>query len=82
MRFLVNVVASNAGSSMRMSSDVDDTDTNWLLVRRPGLRDALAPHLVLVRDCASFGLPDVARVALPHPDDLERVVDAFERVGP
>ena len=67
---------------MRMSSDVDDTDTNWLLVRRPGLRDALAPHLVLVRDCASFGLPDVARVALPHPDDLERVVDAFERVGP
>jgi histidinol-phosphate/aromatic aminotransferase/cobyric acid decarboxylase-like protein len=62
--------------------DVDTTDSNWVLIRRPGLRDALAPHLVLVRDCASFGLDGVARVALPHPDQLDQVTEIFARVGP
>lgn len=45
----------------------------WVLVDRPGLREALAPHGVLVRDCASFGMPGVARVAVPHPDHLARL---------
>ncbi len=62
--------------------EVRDTTTNWLIVQRPGLREALVPHHVLVRDCASFGLEGVARVALPHPDQLDEVVKAFEMVGP
>lgn len=62
--------------------DVIDTDVNWLLVRRPGLRDALARRGVVVRDCASFGLHDVCRVALPRPEQLAAVVRAFAEVGP
>jgi histidinol-phosphate/aromatic aminotransferase/cobyric acid decarboxylase-like protein len=51
----------------------------WVLVRRPGLREALAPHGVLVRDCASFGLDGVARIAVPHPDALPRLARALAR---
>jgi threonine-phosphate decarboxylase len=61
---------------------VDDTDVNWVLVHRPDLREDLAPLGVLVRDATSFGLPGVARVALPPVDRLAAVVDAFARVGP
>ena len=61
---------------------VHDTDSNWLLVHRAGLREALASHLVLVRDCTSFGLDGVARVALPKPEQMEEVLRAFEIVGP
>lgn len=45
----------------------------WVLVDRPGLREVLAPYGVLVRDCASFGMPGVARIAVPHPDQLPRL---------
>lgn len=45
----------------------------WVLVERLGLREALAPHGVLVRDCTSFGMPGVARIAVPHPDQLHRL---------
>jgi histidinol-phosphate/aromatic aminotransferase/cobyric acid decarboxylase-like protein len=45
----------------------------WVLVDRPRLREALAPHGVLVRDCTSFGMPGVARIAVPHPDLLPRL---------
>lgn len=51
----------------------------WVLVHRPGLREDLAPHGVLVRDCSSFGLPGVARVAVPHPDQLVRLDRALVR---
>lgn len=47
---------------------------NWVLV--PGLasgRAALAAAGVLVRDCASFGLVGVARVAVPDARGLERL---------
>lgn len=60
---------------------VHDTDVNWVLVEQPGLREALLAHLVVVRDCTSFGLPGLARVALPRPADLERVLAAFAAVG-
>lgn len=60
---------------------VRDTDVNWVLVERPGLRDALAEHGVVVRDCASFGLDGVYRVALPRPHLLERVLAAFDAAG-
>lgn len=61
---------------------VIDTEANWVLVERAGLREALAPEGVVVRDTASFGLSGLARVALPHPDQLEPVLAAFGRVGP
>lgn len=61
---------------------VDDTDANWVLVHHPGLREALAHHLVLVRDCASFGLDGIFRVALPHPDQVDAVMRVFDRVAP
>lgn len=60
---------------------VDDTDVNWVLVHADGLRDRLAPHGVIVRDCQSFGMPGIFRVAIPAPDELERVVDAFGAVA-
>lgn len=62
--------------------DVEPTVSNWVLIRRPRLREALAPHQILVRDCASFGLDGLARVALPHPDQLDQVLEIFSRVEP
>ncbi len=66
-----------------LGMDVAVTQANWLLVRsgRP-LRDELARHGVLVRDCASFGLPDTYRVALPRPEQLNAVLTAFTAVAP
>ncbi len=55
----------------------EPSDAPWLLVRAPGLRARLAPHGVLVRDCASFGLPDHARIAAPDPAGLDRLADAL-----
>lgn len=53
------------------------TDANWVLVTYPDLRAALAGHGVLVRDCSTFGLADVHRVALPGPNQLDAVLAAF-----
>jgi histidinol-phosphate/aromatic aminotransferase/cobyric acid decarboxylase-like protein len=53
------------------------SDANWVLVDAPGLREALAPHGVVVRDCASFGLDGVARVAVPSDAGLERLDTAL-----
>jgi histidinol-phosphate/aromatic aminotransferase/cobyric acid decarboxylase-like protein len=61
---------------------VRPTDVNWVLVERPDLRSALAPHGIVVRDCASFGLPGVHRVALPSQTQFARVVAAFAAVAP
>ncbi|HEY6472973.1 MAG TPA: aminotransferase class I/II-fold pyridoxal phosphate-dependent enzyme [Acidimicrobiales bacterium] len=63
---LVDVLAAH-GLATRPS------DANWVLVDAPGLRDALAPCAVVVRDCASFGLPGVARIAVPGEDGLTRL---------
>jgi histidinol-phosphate/aromatic aminotransferase/cobyric acid decarboxylase-like protein len=49
------------------------SDANWVLVEAPGLREHLAPEGVLVRDCTSFGLPGVVRIAVPDPRGLERL---------
>ena len=56
---------------------VQETSANWVLITSPGLRTRLAPHGVVVRDCSSFGLPDVHRVAVPRPDDFDCVLSAF-----
>ena len=50
---------------------------NFVLVRAPGLRERLAPQGILVRDCASFGLPDHVRIAVPHHDGLSRLEEAL-----
>ncbi|WP_056927699.1 aminotransferase class I/II-fold pyridoxal phosphate-dependent enzyme [Nocardioides sp. Soil805] len=57
--------------------DVTHGAAPWVLVDRPGLREALAPHGALVRDCTSFGMPGVARIAVPHPEQLARLDRAF-----
>lgn len=50
------------------------SDANFVWVPRSnGLRHALAPHGVLVRDGASFGHPDAVRIAVPDPAGLERL---------
>jgi histidinol-phosphate/aromatic aminotransferase/cobyric acid decarboxylase-like protein len=48
----------------------EPSDANWVLVPAPGLRDLLAPWGVVVRDCASFGLPDHVRIAVPDDEGL------------
>jgi histidinol-phosphate/aromatic aminotransferase/cobyric acid decarboxylase-like protein len=54
------------------------SDAPWVLVDgAAGLRERLAPCGVLVRDAASFGLPDSARVAVPGPAGLERLARAL-----
>lgn len=61
------------------------SDANWVLVAAAGLRERLAPYGVLVRDCASFGLPDLARIAVPHADGLarlDRALGAMQRAQP
>ncbi len=56
----------------------DRSDANFVLVRRcPGLRDHLAAAAVLVRDTASFGMPDGARIAVPDAGGLARLADAL-----
>lgn len=56
---------------------VQAADAPWVLVEAPGLRGRLAPHGVLVRDCTSFGLPGIARIAVPGPDGLDRLERAL-----
>ena len=56
------------------------SEANFVLVPRvPGLRDTLARHRVVVRDCASFGLPDHIRIAVPGPEGLARLDGALTR---
>lgn len=53
----------------------------WVLADAPGLRERLAPRAVVVRDCASFGLPGVARIAVPNDEGLERLGRALEETA-
>lgn len=55
----------------------EPSDANFVLVHAPGLRTRLAPHGVLVRDCASFGLPDHVRIAVPDAAGLARLEEAL-----
>jgi histidinol-phosphate/aromatic aminotransferase/cobyric acid decarboxylase-like protein len=79
VRHMREHLASTMGG---LGFEVTPTDANWVLVRtvRP-LRDDLAAHGVVVRDCSSFGLAGTYRVALPAPEDLNAVIAAFAAVG-
>jgi threonine-phosphate decarboxylase len=59
----------------------EPTDSNWVLVADQSLRDRLAPLGVVVRDCTSFGIPGLARVAIPRPAQLDRVITCFAQVA-
>ena len=50
---------------------------NWVLAEAPGLRERLIPNGVVIRDCASFGLPGVMRIAVPDAAGLERLDNAL-----
>jgi histidinol-phosphate/aromatic aminotransferase/cobyric acid decarboxylase-like protein len=57
----------------------EPSDTNFVLVRDArGLREHLAPHAVLVRDTASFGIAGGVRIAVPDERGLQRLADALE----
>lgn len=61
---------------------VRPSEANWVLVDAPGLRSALAPHGVVVRDCASFGLDGVVRIAVPNDAGRARLREALDRASP
>lgn len=53
------------------------SDASWVLVESPGLRARLAPYGIVVRDCTSFGLPRMARIAVPTSQGLDRLDEAL-----
>jgi len=57
--------------------DPRPSHANWLLVDAPHLRDHLAARAILVRDCASFGLPGTVRIAVPDDKGLDRLEAAL-----
>jgi len=58
------------------------SDAPWVLVpAAAGLRDALARRGVVVRGCASFGLPAHVRIAVPDGDGLDRLDGALAGVA-
>jgi histidinol-phosphate/aromatic aminotransferase/cobyric acid decarboxylase-like protein len=57
------------------------SQANWVLVDAPRLRDELAAHAILVRDCASFGLPGTVRVGVPDAAGLGRLEAALACCG-
>ena len=57
--------------------DTRPSQANWLLVDAPGLRDHLAARGILVRDCASFGLPGTVRIAVTDDEGLNRLEAAL-----
>lgn len=57
------------------------SEANWVLVpSATGLREALARHGIVVRDCSSFGLPDHVRVSVPTAAGLERLDRALDAI--
>jgi histidinol-phosphate/aromatic aminotransferase/cobyric acid decarboxylase-like protein len=65
----------------RHGFEPEPSDANFVLVHgAAGLRDGLVPHGVVVRDCASFGLPNSVRIAVPGDDGLDRLDRALGRV--
>lgn len=67
----------------RFGFSPEPSAANWVLV--PGLaarRPSLARHGVLVRDCASFGRPGVARIAVPDRAGRRRLEAALAATAP
>lgn len=60
----------------------DAADAPWVLVEAPGLRERLAVSGVVVRDCASFGLQDHVRIAVPDDRGLTRLEEGLLCTAP
>jgi histidinol-phosphate/aromatic aminotransferase/cobyric acid decarboxylase-like protein len=59
------------------------SDANFVLCDAPpGFRDKLLAQGIVVRDCASFGLPTKVRVAVPNHEGIERLSVALDVVWP
>lgn len=56
------------------------SEANWVLVEGPALRDRLAPLGIVVRDCTSFDLPGITRIAVPDEDGLQRLEAALKQI--
>jgi histidinol-phosphate aminotransferase len=54
---------------------------NYLLAWAPGAAETLRGRGILVRDCASFGLPGHVRIAAPRPGDLGTVLQAIHALA-
>lgn len=60
---------------------VEPTSANWVLVHGGGaVWDHLESHGVFVRDCTSFGLSGIARLAIPDAAGIARVRRVLESV--
>jgi histidinol-phosphate/aromatic aminotransferase/cobyric acid decarboxylase-like protein len=58
---------------------------NWVLTQHPNktgtqVRSELARNKILVRDCASFGLPEYVRIAIPRDEDSGRLLEAIAQL--
>jgi histidinol-phosphate/aromatic aminotransferase/cobyric acid decarboxylase-like protein len=59
------------------------SDANFVLCDAPvGFREKLLRQGIVVRDCASFGLPALVRVAVPDEKGIERLSSALEAIMP
>jgi histidinol-phosphate/aromatic aminotransferase/cobyric acid decarboxylase-like protein len=55
------------------------SDANFVLCDGSGgLRDRLLSRGIVVRDCSSFGMADLVRIAVPDPAGLERLSAALD----
>jgi histidinol-phosphate/aromatic aminotransferase/cobyric acid decarboxylase-like protein len=80
VRRIADARASLVDLLRRCGLDPLASDAPWVLVPGArGLRDRLAPHAVVVRDCASFGLDDHVRIAVPNDTGMERLADALAK---
>jgi histidinol-phosphate/aromatic aminotransferase/cobyric acid decarboxylase-like protein len=55
------------------------SDANFILCEVPaGFREKLLLQGIVVRDCASFGLPTFVRIAVPNGEGIERLSSALD----
>jgi histidinol-phosphate/aromatic aminotransferase/cobyric acid decarboxylase-like protein len=74
--------AELAGVWRAVGFTVRESAANWILVEGAvSWRTPLARRGVLVRDCASFGLPGTIRVAVPPPHGLDTVARAVHALS-
>ena len=69
-------------SLLKVGLEVLPTDANFMLVRigdGARAREALWPYRLLVRDCASFGLPAYVRLGTRLEEDNRRLVSCLKR---
>jgi len=70
-------------SFSRTGMEVIPSDTNFFLVKvgdAQAFRTALLRHGILVRDCASFGLPQYVRIAPRTLPECRRLITAIDTV--